>query len=260
MPQRASRASTRRDNCRSGVARAQVIGRPSGVRCSRLSRIIRATAVAASSSARTDRTVRPDRPSAMGSAARPASAERARRRLISARQSSVASAGRRASLIRRWRARPRASTAGSSGGWNHGWTASRPTSARASRACRAACGCWSSMRSQASAARSRSRPGSTTTPCGALATAFSTSAAAGTVPVEPAAMTGACGGRASHASARRRSRVARRHAGSTSPSASRRLGQASTARPRKRALSRQCSARSCSARIAMRDRSDTSSS
>ena len=68
------------------------------------------------------------------------------------------------------------------------------------------------------------------------------------------------GGRSVQAVARRRNRRARRQAGSTSPMASRRFGQASTARARNSADSRQCSARSSSTRVATRCRSSTSSS
>ena len=254
-PQRSSRAATRRPRARSGVTRAQV--RP-GV--SSVSRIIRARAAAASSSARTVTTDRPSSPSAIGSADRSRKAS-ARRAPMTVRQSSVASAGRRASLISRWRARPRDAAPGSSGGWNHGRTASRSARPSSSRQ-RAFWGCCSlSPRvAQTAGSSSRSSPGRTTQPRGAAATAASTSAAAGAVPVEPAAMTVWVGGRSVQASARRRSSRARRQAGSTIPMASSRFGQASTARARNSADSRQCSARSPSTRVATRFRSVISSS
>jgi len=94
---------------------------------------------------------------------------------------------------------------------------------------------------------------------GARATAPSTVAAAGTVPVDPAAITGKAGGRSSHASASRFSSVTRRTAGSLRPSSSSRRGHASTATARKAAVERQCSARSASTRSATRPGSATSS-
>ena len=99
MPQRARRADTRRARSRSGVTRAAVLP---GV--SSASRSRRAAAAAASSSVGAAMTARPSSPRAIGSMSSPPASRRSLS--IWLRQSAVASAGRRASLINRRRQRP----------------------------------------------------------------------------------------------------------------------------------------------------------
>ena len=221
-PQRASRAETRRARPASGVTRAAV--RP-GV--SSTSRKARAAIWAASSSLRAEISARPARPSAMGST--PSLAPSAFSVSICCSQSAVASAGLSASLTIRRRQRPRASP-GLAG--DQGLTAPRSTPAWARRRFIAPCGCWSPTSSQAGSARSWSRPGRMTRPCGAPETTESRAAVAGVDPVEPAAMRTPAGGLMAQLSASARVRATRRAATSIRPSSCRRSGQALTAKPR----------------------------
>ena len=250
-PHRPNRACTLRANSGSGVTSATV--------CpgfSTPSRISTAASAAAASSVRAVTAVRPSSPSAMGSP--PPS----RISVMAFVQSAVDFGGFSASAISRRRARPRrafspASRAGQAR------TSVRSMPCRPISRFSAPCGCCSpsssAIWSHAVCDRSRSSPGSTTQPEGARATAPSTVAAAGTVPVDPAAITGKVGGRSSHASASRFSSVTRRAAGSLRPSSSSRRGHASTATARKAAVERQCSARSAWTRSATRAGSATSS-
>ena len=229
-PQRDSRADTRRASAASGVTKAAVLP---GV--SKASRSSKATAPAASSSWRATTMDRPARPLATGST--PSAAPSALSLAIWPSQSSVASAGRRASLMIRRRQRPSPSPGE---GGDHKPTSPRSTPAKASSRFIAPCGCCSPTFRQASSARSWSRPGNTTAPCGASAMAVSRAAAAGAVPVDPAATMTPGGGLSRHRLPSARSRATRRAVTSVRPSSFKRAGQASTAKRRKSAEISQC--------------------
>ena len=248
-PQRASLAVTRRASTWSGVTRAAV---RAGV--SSASRSSRAAAVAASSSVRALISDSPFSPSAIGST--PSLAPSFRSDAITCSQSAVSSAGRRASLTIRRRQRPADSALIEAGQRS---TSPLRTFAWSSSRRSAPCGCCTSTLAQALSARFWSRPGSTTQPRGAWATAISSSRVALAVPVEPAATSTPFGGLAVHTAARRRSSRTRRSLTSTTPSCSNRFGQALSAASRKPRETCQCSASSASTRPASRSPTSTSS-
>ena len=87
------------------------------------------------------------------------------------------------------------------------------------------CGWPGSSSFQLSSSRSRSRPGRITDPFGRFAMTRNRLAVAGMEPVEPAAITGPCGGCFSRRAASAASMALRRVLGSIAPSASRIAGQ-----------------------------------
>ena len=153
-------------------------------------------------------------------------------------------AGVRAALI------SRAGAEGPDGapGAFQGLTSPRSTPRRVSNCAMPNCG-WpywgwgASSAAQASGATSRSRPGSTTAPCGNPAITASRSAVAGIEPVDPAAMTGSAGGFFVHARVWASHSRLRRSAASSAPSAASTAGHCSVSTCKNSSVCRQCSAK-----------------
>ena len=148
-------------------------------------------------------------------------------------QASVVSAGRISSAISCRRAR----IARCAGPVGH-LVARRGRARAAARAGRIADG-WDRASSQLSSSISRSRPGSTTAPCGRPAITASSSRVAGCEPVEPAAITGVAGGRSRQRAAWARIERVRRSSASIWPRSARIFGQCSPTMARNFSVRRQ---------------------
>ena len=152
-----------------------------------------------------------------------------------ARQASVVGAGRSVSLNNSSRM-----PAGFAPG--HNFTSSRVSPIRISNCFMPNCGWPSSAPAQLFSSSVVSSAGRTTAPCGSVAMTPSNPAVAGMLPVEPAAITGACGGCAARRCANARSAAFLCAARSSAPSSARISGQCVTRSERNSRASAQCSA------------------
>ena len=178
-------------------------------------------------------------------------------------QASVVSAGRRASAIRRTRARGasgRAALSSAVAGSGQSRTSCRRMPRRRSNRARPNCGWPSSVSTadQLSSSRWRSSPGRTTRPSGSPATVASRSAVAGMLPVEPAAITGWSGAACAQRRSSRSSSRLRRAAGSIAPFSSRTAGQFAVTIFRNSRVCCQCADSSAGASSARRSKDSRS--